>query len=208
MFLRFFIFSVNGGELSDAPSRAGRWTGPALPSLSGLAYRQTVVIINCTLVRGLLLHSQPQRSYLKGARMLPAHCHSFRERGERERQRDRERELQAKDRTRRRGKAALACFHRISSAQHCVRHGHREVTAGATCWSQISCCCCCWRETQPTGGLQAGSCSHGQPAGLGLLWNQHQVFAEIVEQLWVVVRLVVDLVLSWPGCSSTGSLKS
>lgn len=104
----------------------------ALPCrlLSGLACRQTVVIINCTLVRGLLLHSQPPLSYLKGAQMLPADCHSFRERGG---VRERERELQAKDRTRRRGKAALACFHRISSAHHCVRHGHREVTAGTTC---------------------------------------------------------------------------
>ena len=100
----------------------------------------------------------------------------------------------------------MLVWSRVSSAQHCVRH--REVTAGTTCWSRLSCCCCCcyWRETQLKGGHSTGSCSHDQPAGLGLLRNQHQVAAEIVERQWVAVCLLLLLLLLlwwWLWCLSS-----
>lgn len=75
IFPAFFISSVSGGKLSDAPSHAERCTSPVPSSLSGPARRQTIVIINCTLLRGLLPALSASAQLFKGSlhcRPLPA----------------------------------------------------------------------------------------------------------------------------------------
>lgn len=70
IFPAYFISSISGGKLSDAPSHAERCASPVLSSLSGPARRQTVVIINCTLLRGLLPALSASAQLFKGS----LHC--------------------------------------------------------------------------------------------------------------------------------------
>lgn len=71
----FLISSVSGRDLTDSLSHPERHTCTVLSSLSGLARRQTVVIINCSPLRGLLPALSASTQLFKGSlhcRPLPA----------------------------------------------------------------------------------------------------------------------------------------